>query len=355
MKKLFTFLFMTVVYGLTAQITVTSADMPSPGDTIRTSLSIDNGSYDFTRTGNGYTWDFATLTPLSQAVDTFLSITQTPVSFWPFFITSANLATKINPASILPGLPSLEAYRFYNNTNASFKDVGYGLVISGIPLPLKYSNADMIYKFPMNIGTTHESASGLAVSIPNMAYIMIDRNRISIVDGWGTLTTPYGTFDVLRLKSTVSEYDSIYIDSLQQGIPLNRNYIEYQWIGKNFGLPLLNVTVDDMFGTSVVYRDSLRNIYVGIPEKELAQHFNIMPNPVHDRINLQCNFKQDCLSNISILDITGQCFYRVNGLKIQAGEHAFPLSLNAMNIPAGVYVVLLNTDNQLFVSRFVKN
>jgi hypothetical protein len=329
--------------------------MPSAGDTIRTSISVANENYDFSATGNNYTWDFSGLMPISQRVDTFLSITQTPVSFWPFFITSANLAAKVNPATLLPGLPELEAYRFYNNTGSSFKDVGYGILVTGIPLPLKYNNADMIYKFPMTNGTSHESASGLEVAVPDMGYIMIDRNRSSIVDGWGSLTTPYGTFEVLRLKSTVSEYDSMYIDSLQQGIPLQRNYIEYQWIGKNFGIPLLSATADEVFGTTIVYIDSVRNIDVGIGEKQLAGRFNVFPNPVLDKINFNLNLKKDVLADISLYDMTGNCVYHENAYRLNAGNQQTAIAFNTACTPSGVYIIVLRIDNQLFTSRFVKN
>lgn len=355
MKQIFTIIFIFSFAGLFAQITVTNSDMPSSGDTIRTSLTVAIEAYDFSRTGNNFVWDFSGLTPISQDVDTFMSVTETPVAFWPFFITSANLANKINPASLLPGLPELEAYRFYNNTSSSFKDVGYGILITGIPLPLKYSNADMIYKFPMNNGTTHESASGLEVSIPDLGYIMIDRDRSCVVDGWGTLTTPYGTFEVLRLKSTVSEYDSIYIDSLQQGVPLQRNYIEYQWIGKNMGLPLLRATVDELFGTSVVYIDSLRDVNVGIEPKQLAESFPVYPNPVQDQINFDLNFDKACQVQISVFDMSGKCYFQENSHSVNSGDQKITLNLNTLLMPSGGYLVVVRSDKQLFTSRFIKN
>ncbi|NOU47131.1 MAG: T9SS type A sorting domain-containing protein [Bacteroidales bacterium] len=354
MKKIFAFLLLLYITDSYAQITISNTDMPSPGDTIRTSLSISNENFDFTRTGENYTWDFSGLTPFSQDVDTFISVVETPVAFWPFFITSANLATKVNPATILPSLPELEAYRFYNNTNASYNDVGYGILITGIPLPLKYANADMIYKFPMNNGTTHESASGLEVLIPDMGYIMIDRNRSSIVDGWGSLITPYGTFEVLRLKSIVSEYDSMYIDSLQQGIPLQRNYIEYQWIGKNIGLPLLSATVDEMFGTTAVYVDSIRDVSVGVFENQIAKGFNIFPNPVVDNVNIQFDSNEECLADISIIDNSGKYWYHEKSIRLARGNQVITLPLNTILMPSGGYLVIVKIDNQLFTSRFVK-
>jgi hypothetical protein len=354
MKQLITIILIIFGSSLAAQITVNNSDMPSSGDTIRTSITVADGTYDFTRTGNNYTWNFDALTPVTQRVDTFLSVTQTPISFWPFFITSANLATKFNPANILPGLPALEAYNFFNNTSASYKDVGYGLLVSGVALPLKYSSADMIYKFPMTNGTSHESASGLEIAIPDMGYILIDRNRSSIVDGWGTLTTPYGTFDVLRLKSTVLEYDSMYIDSLNQGFAVQREYIQYQWIGKNFGLPLLSVTEDVSFGSTVVYIDSVRDVNVGLAESRFAGKCNIIPNPVTNILRFNLDSKSSGTVYISVFDLSGRCLLNQSNA-YQSGETIeIQLDNYSTNLIPGTYVVVAEIDQRYYSGKFIK-
>lgn len=354
MKHFITLILFVISGSLSAQITVNNADMPSTGDTIRTSITVADGTYDFSRTGNNYNWNFEDLLPVTQRVDTFMSVTQTPVSFWPFFITSANLATKFNPANVLPGLPALEAYNFFNNTSSSYKDVGYGIVISGAPLPLKYNSADMIYKFPMTNGTSHESASGLEISIPDMGYILIDRNRTSVVDGWGTLTTPYGTFDVLRLKSTVSEYDSMYIDSLQQGFPVQRDYIQYQWIGKNFGLPLLSVTEDASFGSTVVYLDSVRDVNVGLAENRFAGKCTIIPNPVSNTLRFTIDSNNSGMAHISVYDMRGKSLLDQSHLYRSGETIEIQLDNYSTNLTPGTYVVVAEIGQRYYSGRFIK-
>ena len=75
----------------------------------------------------------------------------------------------------------------------------------------------MIYKYPVNYGNVDSSASGYSVELPNFLYYGVERNRVNEVDGWGTLITPSGTYNVLRLKSTIEEHDSIYLDTLGFG------------------------------------------------------------------------------------------------------------------------------------------
>lgn len=241
-----------------AQITIVSSDMPSTGQSFRTSMTTDFLTYNFDETGNNFVWNFQDLTPLMQREAIYTSVSQTPIIFWPFFLGSANLATQIEEFSLIPEIPIESGYQFFNKTTTKYSDIGIGLSVSGLPLPLKYNNPDVLFEFPMNLNYSKTSNSDLGLAIPNVGYLAIDRQRVSVVDGWGTLNTPFGSFQVLRLKSTITEYDSLYLDTLGQGFAINREYIEYKWLGKGKGLPLLTVTQDFVFGSTIVYLDSLR-------------------------------------------------------------------------------------------------
>ncbi|MGZ4049454.1 MAG: hypothetical protein ACXVNN_08825, partial [Bacteroidia bacterium] len=65
-KKL---LFPSMIFvsaALSAQITVTSSDMPNAGDSIFISVTNSVGTIDPTLTGASYSWDYSTLTPNLQ-------------------------------------------------------------------------------------------------------------------------------------------------------------------------------------------------------------------------------------------------------------------------------------------------
>ncbi|MGB4205249.1 MAG: dockerin type I repeat-containing protein [Bacteroidales bacterium] len=271
MKKVFTIsvlLFCSLF--LKAQITVTSADMPSAGQSFTVSLSYDLQSYNFQETGNNFTWNFQDMESLMQIEPNYITVNQTPNIFWLFFLGSANLVLEIDELSLLPGVEIENGYQFFNKTTSKYSDVGLGLIINGIPLPLKFSNADVIYEFPMNPGYNKTSNANLSQTIPSVGHITVERERVTVVDGWGTLNTPYGSFQTLRLKSNVTEYDSIYVDTLGQGYAINREYIEYKWLGNGRGLPLLTVTEDPVLGSRIEYLDSLR----------VANPYGFTANPV---------------------------------------------------------------------------
>ncbi len=95
--------------------------------------------------------------------------------------------------------------------------------------------------FPLTIGVSDSSESSRSQIIPEFGYYEIHRKRVNIVDGWGTLTTPNGTFQTIRIKSTVYSHDSIYIDSNNEGYSIDRVETEYKWLGNGFGTPLLRI------------------------------------------------------------------------------------------------------------------
>ena len=73
MKKiLFSLLAILVSGGTYAQITITASDMPVSGDTLRYSIASPVGStINLADSGAGFSWDYSTLTPASQSVDTY--------------------------------------------------------------------------------------------------------------------------------------------------------------------------------------------------------------------------------------------------------------------------------------------
>jgi hypothetical protein len=135
--------------------------------------------------------------------------------------------------------------------------LGSAYTIGGLPLPAKYDNPDKLYQFPMTPGGTWSSVSTFAITVPDLAFYSTQRIRSTLVDGWGALTTPYGTFQTLRVKSTLAIHDSVYIDSLATGFPFNRNIIEYKWLAKGKGIPLLQINEEGNLITAL-YRDSCR-------------------------------------------------------------------------------------------------
>lgn len=235
--------------------------MPDVGDTIRLSNAAILTGFDPSSTGPDYYWDFTTLEPQNQVVEGYVSTQSTPFLYQIIFNTNvANLASPIAGINFLPGFEVTEAYIFYKESNTNYVRAGYAATIAGVPVPMKFDLPELLYTFPLEASSPADSSSSnYSLSFPGIGYFSIDRKRVNVVDGWGTIATPFGNFNTLRVRSTVYEYDSLYIDSIQFGTPINRIYTEYKWIASGHSIPVLTITQEGPL-TTAQYIDTVRNL-----------------------------------------------------------------------------------------------
>ncbi|MBC7641108.1 MAG: T9SS type A sorting domain-containing protein [Flavobacterium sp.] len=132
-----------------------------------------------------------------------------------------------------------------------------------IPIQNQFSSPDIIYNFPINFGNTDTSTSGYTTSIPTLYYQNRVVTRTNIVDGWGTVITPNGTYtNTLRIKSNIVQNDTTAIGSI--GLPrIIRTSRELKWLDTSKKYPILIVTQDNVANnwvtSKVEYMDIQRN------------------------------------------------------------------------------------------------
>jgi hypothetical protein len=335
-----------------AQITLASSDFSNGGDTFRVSLAFPFTGMDATLTGANYSWDYSELVNVSQEIDTFYSVGSLPFPLPLVFGSSCNQATYTSTSFLgTIGVPIAGTYNMLNKNSGYLLQRGIGLVTTGGIAPVALNPADIIYKFPMQYGNVDSSNSGYVVNqIPGM-YYSTARKRINEVDGWGTLTTPYGTFAVLRLKSVIQQHDSITYDTLNIGYDLPEQ-IEYKWIAQGKGIPVLQVTTSAGIPTGIVYRDSARML-INVPElTSLPFSFDIYPNPTAG--NIVVHYQTDKASNtyFDVINSEGAIVYsermasHVGAEQFHAIDFKHPLS-------AGQYFLRMINDGLTVSKPFV--
>ncbi|MDD3742840.1 MAG: T9SS type A sorting domain-containing protein [Lentimicrobiaceae bacterium] len=267
-----------------AQITVTRADMPAVGDTIRVSSAMFT-MMDPSLTGENYQWNFSDLNAMSQRVVSYISPTSTPFFYQIVFNpATANLATPIDQLDFLTQMQMTNAYEFYKASETNYVRPGYAVTITGIPVPMKFDQPELLYSFPLSYSSPKDSSiSNYSITFPGLGHFSIERSRVNEVDGWGEITTPLGTFDVLRIKSTIHESDSLYVDSLQMGTPIIRDVVEYQWIANNMGIPVLTISIEQGMQT-ITYPDKIENLINMVvdlgPDRDICEGEEIELSPV---------------------------------------------------------------------------
>jgi len=332
------------------QITITKSDMPQQDDTVRISVGINPGIIDLAETGENYHWDYSELIPFQQRIDTFVSVGDTPAGL--LFLFTSDFAVNMAGAFSFPGTGVSKPYFYFKSSSSAYKNTGFAFEMDGYPIPAPFSDPDVLYQFPLTYPNVDSSASGVDMNIPGTGYLLVDRHRHNTVDGWGTLTTPYGTYDVIRLKSEVTEYDSIYLESQGTGVGLPYSYTEYKWIGNNQKVPLLMVR-DVAEGAIVEYVDSIRNT-LGVTEKQNnLTRLAVVPNPVKTSATLRFSLNKKSNVTLTLIDFSGKEIWKSPKQELLSGTHETLLDVRQMSLKGGTYLLKVTANNSTRTVKFV--
>lgn len=360
--RILTLLFIIILSGFQtySQIVITSNDMPVPGDTIRKSNTTALNGMNYQQSGPDQRWLFDELTVITQQVDTFVNVSETPTIYQLFFNNQfiypdykATVAFKMAEFTSIPTLTLTDSYQFMKITSQEYHEVGYGVSISGVTLPIQLQDIDTIYRFPLEYGNIDSAHSLLSISVTNLGYLMVSKFRRNTVDGWGTLSTPYGEFQTLRMKTEITEYDSVYSDSLGVGIPLTRNITEYKWFANGFHEPVLLVS-EEGFLITASYIDSVRSSLLAVPEvKSRNFDFSVQPNPCSNYLSVSYELSEDADIKISVYSLYGDEVKRFANLRQERGYYNQVLYLKESGLRSGIYLIRITVDNVPYVKRIV--
>ncbi|HTF02908.1 MAG TPA: T9SS type A sorting domain-containing protein [Bacteroidia bacterium] len=300
--------------SLSAQITITDADMPDAGDSIRVSYALSTGSVDYTLTDTNYVWDFSTLVPSAQERVEYI----TPTAF-PFNFLSDMGVTNYTPDSLpVIGVLPTNFSDYYRSSSSSFRQVGSSFdypPIGSFSLPIIYGSPDYVYRFPLNYGDIDSCDAAYSLTLPGIGYIGQDRHRVNVVDGWGMLITPLDTYQVVRVRSVVNAVDTVSFDTTNQtGFTIPRpTEVQYKWLANGMKLPVLEVDCQILFNaevvTAVIYQDTLRDSLFQVAVEEivpLTPTATVYPNPAQDQILVQYSQPGNDNLTFSIFDLDGK-------------------------------------------------
>jgi hypothetical protein len=284
------------------QITLADSDFADGGDTVRISTTTDL-AIDYASTGTNYTWDFSGLVAEDQTLREYNSMAGAPAfmtfifgAFAPVAYQATNYAsTDAIPLDLLgPLLPVniSDMSLVSKNTSSAINSIGYSLTIEGTPVPVKSDEIETRYELPVDYGNVYSSTGYTDLDmnpIQDIHWIQ-HRQRSSNVDGWGSITTPFGTFDALRIRHDITEEDSLYFGFVGTWIPVPvPPTVVYEWWANGELDPILRITVSDVLGSDVVtgieYRDLYLGLDAGIEEQTIA--IGIYPNPAQEIITLE--------------------------------------------------------------------
>lgn len=341
------------------QITIDQNDFPGAADTALVSLS-DDISIDLNQTGADFVWDFSDLHISSQRIDTFYNITDASFLYQlqfnnafsePDYVSDYyyNLVGFDLSGASDAGITVASPVGFVKITSTEIQNVGMGLVLNGYEVPMAADTIDTEYELPMTYNDAWTSYSYMYVDLnPAFNGIFVrHQNRASSVDGWGTITTRFGTFDVIRVRSELAYDDSAYVDFGFGGTWLELptpDEVIYTWWSEGNKIPVMKVVAQVVGGnetiTRVEFKDQSRNL-VGIEESSVFEG-EIYPNPANGIVNL---IFDENVNQVMIYNVAGEIVYQNT---IQS-----TLNIDVQNWNTGVYVVKLIGDNIVSTTKLI--
>ena len=315
--------------GLSAQITIDQGDMPSIGDNIprkSDTMTVHPGPGG---SGPNQMWNFPNTSVFVLNENTsVVSVASTPSANQ---FSSSNLAMTNDNAS----------YLYFNKSAQSFTTQGFSgdLLGTGV-INAAFAPALTLHQFPRTFGSTFTDTYGINVTIPgasiNPLISQINYRRSSVVkdttDAWGQLTTPFGTYDVIRVHSIDIHTDSILALPLFPpvwqlvSVTIDTTH-SYSWLGKGGKLAIAEMTFDSLGAPKIFKWTELPGLGVGLEEENNI--LSISPNPFADVIIIEGLLNGEVFLN----DASGR------EINVNQAIDGSEITLFVNDLPSGVYYV----------------
>ncbi|MEL6849740.1 MAG: hypothetical protein AAFP92_14565, partial [Bacteroidota bacterium] len=292
---------------LWSQPTLDSSIMLGIGDRSPVQMfSQGQGVFDPGPAGPNQNWDFSTVSPVGEAFE-WVALEPSETS-WGSSFPTATLAVE------LPG-DSTQDTRYYHFDGQQLNFLGYVAVLSGNQADtFSYdlqANPALEIAFPATYQQSwQDTASGSSQVTVGGMTLTLDRTmyRTLVADGYGSLTTPLGTFsNVLRIRMEEKVEDKVFgqVTSTQD----NARYFWYAPQEKYLLLQMDSLVLHNAGGSfpsfSMFYRSG--EVMTSLAPQLLPHHLlKAYPNPAKEAIWLAVEGQAIPSWQVEVLSLTGQ-------------------------------------------------
>ena len=327
---------------LWGQISIDQTDMPSVGDYIPRKSDTMTVLPGPGASGPNQTWNFtATSNYVITENTSVVSVASTPNGNQ---FGNSNLAMTNDNAS----------YLYFNKSAQSFTTQGFSGDLLGTGIINAVFNPDLtLHQFPRTFGSSFNDTYVIDVIVPGAAInplvSQIRFKRSSLVhdttDAWGQITTPHGTYDVLRIHTTETYTDSVWALPI---FPPTWSLVStssdvsnsYSWVGKGGKLAIAEMSFDTLGAPKIFKWTELPGIGVGLEESNVA-NFEIYPNPCETMLTIHTQ-ETKVGSEFSIVDALGVLV--CNGLITEVNQ-----SVDIAHLAPGSYTLCVGEKHQRFI------
>lgn len=345
----FTTLFLFFVAAVLAQkahsqITITNATLPI-ANTFVVERFLDTTSakrLNVGSTGGNQTWNFANvgiLSAINNDTTHYIAASRTPC------------VRQFPNAQLAVGTPL--AYNYYS-TNSS------GIAIVGSCTPTDSTRAmppQVFMRTPFRIGDSYNDTSRFITFDAINGNDTITFRQNLQADAWGTITTPAGTFNALRVLRTISFV--VYIPIGSALIPVTTVSESMEWWSDTRPAPVFarfrNIVYTQGGNDTSVYNASFMQRFT-VSTSDPVATFNsiekVYPNPAFKQIAVTFALKEAAEVRFEVVNLMGQVAFSSAFETWAVGQNTKNMDLE--HIASGVYLLrIVNKDGQpLGIQKF---
>jgi hypothetical protein len=192
------------------------------------------------------------------------------------------------------------------------------------------------------------------VSLPGIDSMKMRRtiDKYSLVDAWGAMTVPMGTYDVLRVHETRDYTDTIWakvaifgwqVFSVEEG-----GEERYLWWSDDpeVGYVLVNLNIDPGTGEVTDSEFMAAPQMVGLKDMDGGQDIIVFPNPFTDKMRVLNNTGK--VLSYFLTDLTGKVLMKGRiGLSTKD-------RIEADNLPSGTYLIHFTDGTRGYNMKAIK-
>ena len=293
---------------------------------------------DQSTTGTGLTWDFTTLTATGVSSDVHATPTASEATTYP----GTNTVQTTTSGTAITKVFSKEISNEVSFTGAETTDSDFNYITD---------NA-LLGTFPLNYGYTNSDATAGNLTYPGLGTIPFTGSIDAEIDAYGTLNlndVGLGAYSgtVTRLKITQNINFTVVIVFPFPGTATQTTYNYYENSTGNlvFRNTTLDINVPGLLSDSNTILEVLSTVTLSNKDNLIAENLlQIFPNPVDDILNIGLK-KSTNIKSLTVIDVTGRTIIY---------SETNNVSLNVTNLPKGLYLLSIKTENGALTKKFIK-
>jgi len=338
------FLFATSVYG---QIVIESTEYPitfgatvslySASDTIGPGFTVNVGT-----TGGPQTWSYLTGQFPGGENTEYTVVDPSTTPFASSFPTSDHAWSYSDPSD------TTDVVIFFDLTNTELFDLGMGVNTPLGPFTSVKNPAQKVIIFPASLNTSWNTSYSSSFGLPGIFEEETIVNAQFLINGWGTITVPLGTFDCLRSSYSWAETLNTYVFGILISSETT-NTLGYTWYTETYGLLAEMESFDGETNPNFTQAQSvtLRGGTTALEDDiKISSSYNLYqnyPNPFNSSTNINYDLPEATNVVLSIYSALGQEILTLVNKRQPAGSYSIPL--DASHFSSGIYFYKIITGN----------